>query len=125
MKGRPIRERMGFAAAGLVAGWRREHSFRVHVRTALAALVVLLVLRPAPLWWALFGLVAFLVMAAELINAAVEALVDHLHPELHDEVKAIKDMMAGAVLLAGGAAVSVAAAFAVSLVARWLGWGGE
>lgn len=120
MKGRPLRERLGFAAAGIAAGWRREHSFRVHVGVAGGAFVGLLAIRPAPVWWALFGIVAALVTALELVNSALEALVDLLHPELHPEVKAIKDMLSGAVMLAGAAALAVAIAF----VAAHVGWRG-
>ncbi|MGI4732878.1 MAG: diacylglycerol kinase [Janthinobacterium lividum] len=116
MKGRPLRERLGFAAAGIAAGFRREHSFRVHVGLAAAATVMLLATRPAPVWWALFGVVAALVTACELVNAALEALIDLLHPEIHPEIKVVKDMLSGAVMLAGGAALVVAIAFVVAHV---------
>jgi undecaprenol kinase len=39
------------------------------------------------------------VLAAELMNSAFEALVDHLHPERHPEIRVIKDVASGAVLL--------------------------
>ncbi|WP_174296737.1 diacylglycerol kinase [Sphingomonas bacterium] len=122
MKGRPLRERLGFAAAGIAEGWRREQSFRVHVGIAATALVVLLATRPSPVWWAMFGIVAALVTAFELVNSALEALVDLLHPGLHPEVKAIKDMLSGAVMLAGVAALLVAAAFVAAHAQGWLAW---
>lgn len=116
---------MGFAAAGLREGWRRERSFRAHGWFALAGLGALLVLRPAPVWWALIAVVAVLVMGIELINSALEGLIDLLHPAIHPEIKSIKDMAAGAVLLMGVAAVAVAAALLVAAgpaaLARW-GW---
>lgn len=122
MKGRPLRERLGFAVSGIVEGWRRERSFRVHILLAMAALVVLLIVRPAPTWWALFGIVAALVTAFELVNSALEALVDLLHPGLHPEVKAIKDMLSGAVMLAGLAALAVAVAFVAAHAGGWWLW---
>lgn len=76
---------------------------------AACLLPVLLVLRPAPLWWALTGLMAGLVIAAELVNTALEHLVDHLHPEQHPRIKIVKDCAAGAVLVLSLAALWVAA----------------
>jgi len=34
------------------------------------------------------------------MNSAIEALVDHLHPENHSEIRIIKNVAAGGVLLA-------------------------
>lgn len=65
----------------------------------MAALLLLLLLRPAPLWWALVGIMVMLVLAAELINTALEHLADHLHPEQHPQIKLVKDCAAAAVLL--------------------------
>ena len=123
MKGRPIHERMGFAFAGLVEAYARESSFRVHVRTLLGAVVVLLVVRPAPVWWAAIAIVAALVLAFEMLNSALEGLVDLLHPAIHPEVKVIKDMASAAVLVAGMGALAVAVCALVDswprLVAEW------
>ena len=123
MKGRPIHQRLGFAWAGLVEAYARESSFRVHVRTLAATVVVLLAVRPAPVWWAAIGIVAALVLAFEMLNSALEGLVDLLHPAIHPEVKVIKDMASAAVLVAGIGAVVVAVCALVDswprLVAEW------
>jgi diacylglycerol kinase (ATP) len=114
MKNRPFRQRVGFAVAGLRAGFARESSFRTHCLFAAAALIALLVLRPAPLWWALVATIIALVMALELVNSAIETLVDLLHPGLHPEIKALKDMIAGAVLIVSLAALIVAVAMVIA-----------
>ena len=123
MKGRPIHERLGFAFAGLVEAYARESSFRVHVRTLAAALAALLAIRPAPIWWAAIAIVAALVLAFEMLNSALEGLIDLLHPGIHPEVKVIKDMASAAVMVAGLGAVAVAVCTAVDswprLVAEW------
>lgn len=115
MKGRPLNERLGFAMAGLRTAWRREASFRSHVGFATAALLALLVLRPAPIWWALVGLTVAIVLALELLNSALEGVIDLLHPAGHPEIGAIKDMLAGAVLIAAIAALGVAGAMVVDV----------
>ena len=125
MKNRPFRERLGFAIEGIRTGWRRENSFRTQARLAGAALVALLVLRPAPIWWGLIAATIAMVLALELLNSAIEAVVDLLHPGIHPEVKALKDMIAGAVLLTSLAALAVGLAMVVdTLPARLgeLGW---
>ena len=118
MKNQSLFHRLGFALAGLAATWRSEHSFKTHVGAAAAVVAVLLWLRPAPLWWAIAALTIGFVVAAEVFNTAVEGLADHLHPEQHPAIKAVKDCAAGAVLVASVAAIGVAAAFVYDLVLR-------
>ena len=118
MKDRPFRERLGFALAGWRAGWRREASFRTQAVLASVALVALLVLRPAPIWWALAAILIALILALELLNSAIEAVIDLLHPGLHGEIKAAKDMVAGAVLAISVAALVVGLALVVD-AGRW------
>jgi len=123
MKNRRFHERVGFALAGWRAGWRREASFRAQACIAGFALAVLLVLRPAPIWWALVAVTVALVLALELLNSAVEAVIDLLHPGIHAEIKAAKDMLAGAVLLISTAAMAVGMALvAERLPQLWVEW---
>ncbi|MFZ4690546.1 MAG: diacylglycerol kinase [Polymorphobacter sp.] len=114
MKNRPFRERIGFAVAGIRAGWRREKSFRTHGLFAGLALLALIILRPDPVWWGLVAVVIALVMALELVNSAIEGIIDLLHPAVHPEIKVIKDMVAGAVLLISVAALVVALALVIA-----------
>ncbi len=113
-QGFPIRLR--HALAGLADALRGEQSLRTQAAAAGLALLALLVLRPAPVWWALVILACGAVLAAELFNTAVEALADRLHPDEHPQIRLVKDCAAAAVLLAACAAVGVAAALAVELV---------
>ena len=113
MKNRPFRDCLGFALAGWRAGWRREASFRTQATLAGVALLALVVLRPAPVWWAVVAILVALILALELLNGAIEAVIDLLHPGMHDEMKAAKDMVAGAVLAISAAALVVGVALAV------------
>jgi undecaprenol kinase len=99
MKHRPFLLRLRAAAAGIRAGWQRERSFRTQGVAGGAALVLLVVMRAPAIWYAVVVLAAGLVLVAELFNAALEALVDRLHPDFHPEIGAVKDMAAGGVLL--------------------------
>ena len=116
MKNRSLLARIGFAVAGWRAAWARERSFRTQIGFAGLALLALLMLRPSPIWWALVALICALVLALELINSALEGLIDLLHPAIHPEIKVIKDMLAGAVLAISCAALVVALALAIAYV---------
>jgi diacylglycerol kinase (ATP) len=103
---------------GLRATWRSEKSFKTHVAATIAVIGVLAWLAPSPLWWGLAALTIGFVLAAEVLNTAIEGLADHLHPEQHPAIKAVKDCAAGAVLIASVAALGVAAAFVYDVVLR-------
>lgn len=105
---------MGFALAGIRTGWAREASFRSQARLAVVAFVALLVLRPAAVWWALVAICCALVLALELVNSAMEAVIDLLHPGIHPSIKVAKDMLAGAVLVMSLASLAVGVAMVVA-----------
>jgi diacylglycerol kinase (ATP) len=111
LKNQPFHRRLGFAVSGLLTALRSENSFRFHLVAAFAVLGLLAWLRPEPQWWAIVIVTMMVVLAAELINTAVEHLADHLHPNQHPSIKIVKDCAAAAVLVASLGAVGVAAAF--------------
>jgi diacylglycerol kinase (ATP) len=108
-KNRSVPERFLFALHGIGSAWLREGSFRLEILCACLAVALLAWLRPTLLWWAVGVLMIALVLAAELINSAIEALADHLHPDLHAEIRAVKDMAAGGILVLNGAALAILA----------------
>lgn len=72
-------------------------------------------IRPAPLWCALFILCVGNVMALELFNSALESLCDFTTEQKHPKIKIAKDCAAGAVLLSSIASVIVFIFFLLSL----------
>ena len=108
MKNEPFHKRLGYAITGIFEGWRHERSFRTHVLLGSVTIAALCILRPAPVWWAIVTLSIGLVLAMELMNGALEALVDHLHPEVHSKIRIVKDMAAGAVLITALSALAIA-----------------
>jgi undecaprenol kinase len=114
-KNQSLYARLRFAAAGISHGLRTERSLRTQALVLLLVVLALLMLRPAPLWWALVILCSAAVLAAELFNTAIERLVDHLHPELHAEIRIVKDCAAAAVLCVSIGAIGVAIALLVDI----------
>lgn len=111
----------GYALAGLVTAWRTQRNVRIHAAAAAAVVVAGALLRLSPLAWAVVALAIGLVLTAELLNTALEALVDLVSPQDHPLAKAAKDVAAAAVLVASLAALAVAVCvLAGALAARVL-----
>lgn len=117
MKNAGMHRRVAYSLAGIRDGWRRERSFRTHAALTALAIATLCLLRPSPAWWLALGIALAVGLAMELFNGALEALIDHLHPELHAEIRVAKDMASGGVLLVNLAALAIAAA----MIATWTG----
>ena len=107
MKGRSFLLRLGFALNGFRVAFRSEPSFRFQILAACAALLTTLWLHPPVVWLALVVVMSALVLAAELVNTALEHLLDGIHPEQAIFVKVAKDCAAASVLVLSFASVVV------------------
>ncbi len=95
-----------YAAQGLRYAWRTEANFRLEVLLACVALTITLLLG-ADLVPVL--LCCALVLSLELVNTALEALVDLVSPTFHPLARVAKDVAAGAVLIASLLSLAVGA----------------
>lgn len=112
--GRRFGRSAGFAWAGLRQTYMSQPNFRIEVWCAVLAVGAALWLRVSV---APIVLCCALVLALELVNTAVEAVVDLVSPQWHALARTAKDAMAGAVLVAAVGSLGVAAA--VLLPALW------
>lgn len=87
--------------------FKEEFNARVHLLAALIAMVLGAVLNVSWLEWIILVMVIGGVIAMELINTSIEALADLYSREHDPRIKKIKDLAAGAVLVAAIAAVIV------------------
>jgi undecaprenol kinase len=115
-KNRPFAARLGCALRGFAHALSSEQSLKLQLLALAAALGALALLRPAPIWWAAVLIAAAGVLAAELLNTAIEHLADALHPAESAAIRAVKDCAAAAVLIASLGALAVAAALLVHLL---------
>lgn len=110
------------AGRGVVFGWRAERNTRIQFFVALAALILAVWLRLPADQLAMVLLVSSVVIVLEFINTAIEELGDVARPEYDEAVGRVKDMAAGAVLLAALAAIFIGwLLFGPPLVALVLG----
>ena len=110
MKNNAMHRRFLFGVAGIRDGCRRERSFRTHLAFSAVAIALLFVLQPGAVWWALLLCAVTMSLGLELMNGAIEALSDHLHPQVHPAIGSVKDMASGAALIANLGAIAVALA---------------
>ncbi len=80
---------------------------RVHVSFGIGVAALGWILGLSPTRWAVVVLAMVPVMGLELMNTAVEAVVDITSPHYHPLAKVAKDAAAGSVLLASAGAVVV------------------
>ena len=105
-KNRDVISSLEFALTGIFTAFKEEKNMRSHVLSALAAIIAGLIFRISAMEWLFLLLSIFLVIAFEIMNSAVENVVD-LASDYHFSMRAknAKDMAAGAVLVVSGFAV--------------------
>lgn len=105
-KNRDVISSLEFALTGIFTAFKEEKNMRSHVLSALAAIIAGLIFRISATEWLFLLLSIFLVIAFEIMNSAVENVVD-LASDYHFSMRAknAKDMAAGAVLVVSGFAV--------------------
>jgi diacylglycerol kinase (ATP) len=88
------------AIEGILYTARTQKHMRHHFAAALLILTASLLLRVSPVEFMLIALAVSFVLFAELLNTAIEVVVDMISPEFHPMAKIAKDVAAGAVLVA-------------------------
>ena len=111
-----------YAGRGIWYGIRHERNFRIHLVASVYVLALALWVGLTREGWAALLLVISYVLSRELMNTAVEALVDLTTKQQHPLAAIAKDTAAGGVLIA--AVISVVVGFAllwkpVRLLALW------
>ena len=89
-----------YALRGILFMMSGEHNFYIHMAAALLVIVAGFWLQVSRTDWLWLVLAMGLVLSAETFNSAIEKLVDLKEPDQRPEAGKVKDMAAGAVLLA-------------------------
>jgi diacylglycerol kinase (ATP) len=98
-----------YAWAGLSYALQTQRNFRVHLVIGALAIALGVFLHLPPIETAVIGLTSGLVLALELLNTAIESVVDlTVKQSYHELAKIAKDCAAGAVLVSALTAVLVA-----------------
>jgi diacylglycerol kinase (ATP) len=104
---RHIRNAVIYSGAGLKAAWDNEMAFRTEI-------MVIALMMPIGIWigetavqWALLAASSMLVLITELLNSAVEKVVDRIGTERHLLSKQAKDLSSAAAAMSMLTAVIV------------------
>lgn len=89
-----------YSIEGLQTAWRSEHAFRQELMFVVPATIIALLLPVPALQKLALIAVLILLLIVELINSAIEAVVDRVSLERHPLSKNAKDFGSAAVLLA-------------------------
>ncbi|MCQ8268380.1 diacylglycerol kinase family protein [Streptococcus suis] len=105
-KNRELMASLDFAVSGLITAFKEERNMRKHAVSAILVILAGLVFQVSVTEWLFLLLSISLVIAFEIVNSAIENVVD-LASDYHFSMlaKNAKDMAAGAVLFVSGFAL--------------------
>ena len=120
LKKRSFPESFKSAIAGTRTIAARERNFRIQIFIAIAAVAACIILSVDTWHFVLVMFAVFFVLAMELVNTSVEAIVDLIcGDKQHPLAKIAKDAAAGAVLLASAFAVVVGVVVFIHVIGRF------
>ncbi|ATP39470.1 UDP kinase [Solibacillus sp. R5-41] len=95
-----------YAVQGILTA-TKEQNLRFHMMSTLVVVIAGIVTVLSVTEWLILTLIIALVIGAEMINTAIERVVDLSSPEIHPLAKDAKDIAAGAVLVFASASVII------------------
>lgn len=95
------------AFSGIYITVLTERNFRIHLLAAVIVSFLGFYFKINRIEWIILVISIALVMAMEMVNTAIEAIVDLVSPNYHPLAKIAKDVAAGCVLVTAIAAVIV------------------
>ena len=100
----------------------KERNFKIELCFMTLAIVLGLVFSISFLEWLCVIICFGLVLGGEVINSAIEAVVDLASPEYHELAKKAKDCAAGGVLLFSIASFVIGCLIFIPRILSLLGW---
>ncbi|WP_454060600.1 diacylglycerol kinase family protein [Elizabethkingia ursingii] len=100
-----LHKSFGNAFRGILFLLKNERNFQIEVLGLLINLFLIVYLKLERLEIALILMASFFVLVTEALNTCVEKICDFVHPEYNKYIGIIKDIAAGAVVIAVLAAV--------------------
>lgn len=104
---RSLVKSFSFAIEGIKTALKEEPNFKIHAAISVIVIILAYFLGFSRLEWLILLFTVFFILILELINTAVEELVNIVSPEVKREAKNAKDVIAASVLLGAIFAVLV------------------
>ncbi len=96
---RKLLESSNYAISGILYAAKTQRHMRYHLYAAVLVLMFSLIVGVKPYEFIAIAILVTIVISAEMLNTAVELIVDILFEEYDQRAKAIKDVAAGAVFI--------------------------
>ena len=106
-KNHPLAESIGYAFEGIAYAFRYGRNFKIQLGFAALISILAFVLNVDFYQWAILILIFTVVLILELVNTAIETVVDMVSLKFHPLAKIAKDVSAGAVLIASSASILI------------------
>ncbi|HSP23009.1 MAG TPA: diacylglycerol kinase family protein [Planococcus sp. (in: firmicutes)] len=107
MEGNKFFRSFKFAGQGIAAAVKRESNMKFHLAAAVAVILAAAMTGISSAEWLIIILLIGGMIALEMINTAIERVVDLASPERHPLAKESKDIAAGAVLVFAAASAII------------------
>lgn len=102
-----LKKSFGFAFEGLRFAWKKDQNLRVHTVVAIVVIVASVILKVSTVEKSILGVMIILVISTEMINSAIEQMVDLITKEHRMEAKLAKDVASGMVFITAFGSVIV------------------
>ncbi|MGH7245367.1 MAG: diacylglycerol kinase family protein [Candidatus Levyibacteriota bacterium] len=111
-----------YAFEGVWYAIKYNQNLRVHIVVAILVILASIFFHVDPFEMGILGVMILLVIASEMINTAIEQMVDLITKEHRQEAKVAKDVAAGMVLVAAVGSVIVGILIFVPHIRLLFGW---
>ena len=96
-----------FAVNGIKIATRYNRNIRIHFLIAISVLISCFVLEMKLVEIAVISMIILLVISAEMINTAIEEVIDLITKDYREEAKFAKDVSAGMVLIVAIGSIAI------------------
>ncbi len=90
----------GYACEGIYFALKYNQNMRIHFAVAILVIIASIFFKVTPFEMGILGIMILLVICTEMINTALEEMVNLIINEHRQEAKIAKDVSAGMVLVA-------------------------
>lgn len=108
----------GFALNGIKIATKYNRNIRIHFLIAFSVILSCFILEMKPADIAIISMIILLVISAEMINTAIEEVVDLVTKDYRKEAKYAKDVSAGMVLIVAIGSTAIGALIFTPYVLR-------
>lgn len=103
----PFYKSLSYAISGIIQCVKKERNIKIHFFVMILVIISGFLFQISITEWLICILLFALIISLELVNTAIEAVVDLCTQEIHPLAKIAKDTAAGAVLISAVASVVI------------------